>query len=165
MLEVDWVNTRLKINSLLHGVLIARVTEFDGWSLAYDAFHESCRLAALMYICLLFNTYQKFPVLHNANNPSKLKEYLLVTEKLWRSELKELGLWVLFIAASTCSQTLEWNWFSEQIHRRLTSMGLLQWEQTQHILGRFWWSGAYCDRRFFNVWCQVMQTETFLVTT
>jgi len=156
LMEVSWLNTRLKISFLFHGILSAVIISPDESGDMRGAFHEVCRLAALTHMCLIFNAYQNLPIMNNEDTISRLKGHLLVTKKLWTGELKEFGLWVLFIAASGSPQTHEWDWFSEQIYRRLVSMRLLFWDDIRRTLEQFWWSGDSCAGRFFDVWSHVI---------
>ena len=123
-----------------------------------DYIHESCRVAALIYIDTVLRRFRP-----TFTGPKVLKQTLMATYEQRRQidqNIVDDGssvalLWIFCTGAILSLNEVEKTWFAEQISRAMTRTSLEIWQDVEECLTGLLWTKFMSDALCRSVWPKV----------
>ena len=120
---------------------------------------ETCRLAALIYINIVFRELQPTSAVH-ATLASRLRISLIQTDfKSCWGTLSEALLWILFIGGSVAMQEPTKSWLMSALENVCSHLKLQSWCDARDILTKYLWCDRIWEERCKSVWDYVNLRE------
>ena len=113
---------------------------------------ETCRLAALIYINIVFRELQPNSAVH-ATLTNRLRISLMQTDfKSCWGTLSEALLWVLFIGGSVAMQEPTKSWLMFTLENVCSHLKLQSWCNARDILSKYLWCDRIWEERCKSIW-------------
>ena len=113
---------------------------------------ETCRLAALIYINIVFRELQPNSAVH-ATLTNRLRISLMQTDfKSCWGTLSEALLWVLFIGGSVAMQEPTKSWLMYTLENVCSHLKLQSWCNARDILSKYLWCDRIWEERCKSIW-------------